>query len=157
MGNNELAPMREAIEDSRRIGLVFRLYFLTCYADGCRKLGEVDEGHDALDQAMETHAETVEAWWLPETHRVRGDLFLAADRPSESEAEAAYSSALEIARDQEAKSLELRTAHNLARLWHGQGKSGKARDLLAPIYDWFTEGFDTVDLKEAKALLDELG
>jgi predicted ATPase len=106
---------------------------------------------------MAAHAETGEAWWLPEIHRLRGDLHLKADSGQESEAESAYSSALDISRGQEAKSLELRAAHSLAQLWHGQGKSAEARDLLAPVYGWFTEGFGTTDLKNAKALLDELG
>ena len=87
---------------------------------------------------------------------MRGDLFLGVDPRQELEAESAYSSALEISREQEAKSLELRAAHSLARLWHGQGKTKQAREMLAPVYDWFTEGFDTNDLKNAKALLDEL-
>ncbi len=71
-------------------------------------------------------------------------------------AEACYANALKVARSQSAKSWELRAATRLARLWHSQGKTTEARDLLAPVYGWFTEGFDTADLKEAKALLDEL-
>lgn len=87
-------------------------------------------------------------------HRVRGELYSSLSR--ESEAEAAFSAALAIACDQEAKWWELRTAVSLARLWRSQSKVAEARELLAPIYDWFTEGFDTPDLKEAKVLLDEL-
>ncbi|MDP6588613.1 MAG: AAA family ATPase [Alphaproteobacteria bacterium] len=157
MGGDKLAPLRQAIEDSHQIGPIFRPYFIASYADCCRKLGYVDEGHNALDQAMATHAETGEAWWLPEVHRVRGDLFLQAHPSQDLKAESAYLNALEVARKQEAKSLELRAAHSLARLWYGQGKSKQAHDLLAPVYCWFTEGFDTVDLKDAKALLEELG
>ena len=156
MGDNDLASLRSAIEDSHRMGPAFRPYFLACYADCCRMLGEVAEGLNALDQAMATHAETGEAWWLPEIHRLRGDLHLATDSGRESEAESAYSSALDISRGQETKSLELRAAHSMAQLWHGQGKSAEARDLLAPVYGWFTEGFGTTDLKNAKALLAEL-
>ena len=74
-----------------------------------------------------------------------------------SDAETAYAHALDVANNQDAKSWELRAATRLARLWHSQGKTTEARDLLAPVYGWFTEGFDTADLKEAKSLLDELG
>lgn len=157
LGGGELAMLRKAIEDSRQIGPVFRPYFLTSYADCCHQLGDLNEGHDALDEAIAIHDETGEAWWLPEIHRVRGDLISATDELKEREAEVAYFSALRIARGQQAKSLELRAAHSLARLWHAQGRSDEARDVLAPVYGWFTEGFDTADLKEAKALLDALG
>ena len=87
-------------------------------------------------------------------HRVRGELYSSLSR--ESEAEAAFSAALAIARNQAAKWWELRTAVSLARLWRDQGKTAEARALLAPVYDWFTEGFDTLDLKDAKALLEAL-
>jgi predicted ATPase len=83
-------------------------------------------------------------------------LLLIRTPPETAEAEAAFQPALEIARAQDAKSLELRTATSLARLWQSQGKRTQAYDLLAPIYGWFTEGFDTADLKDAKALLDSL-
>jgi predicted ATPase len=91
---------------------------------------------------------------LPEIHRIQGKLLLAgSDRDA---AEAAFREALSIGRAQQAKSLELRAATSLARLWRDQGRRTEARDLLAPIYSWFTEGFDTLDLREAKALLDNL-
>ena len=80
-----------------------------------------------------------------------------AEQPVSPEAETCFQQALTIARSQQAKSLELRAAMSLARLWQRQGKRAEAYDLLAPIYSWFTEGFDTADLQEAKALLDELG
>jgi predicted ATPase len=89
-------------------------------------------------------------------HRVKGELLLTNTPNAPSEAEACFNLALDIARKQSARSLELRAATSLARLWQEQRKLQEARDLLAPIYDWFTEGFDTADLKEAKALLDEL-
>jgi predicted ATPase len=89
-------------------------------------------------------------------HRCYGDVLLAQSDRNAVEAESSYRHALEIARGQNARLLELRAASSLARLWRDQGKHGKARDLLAPVYGWFTEGFDTLDLKQAKALLDEL-
>ena len=89
-----------------------------------------------------------------EAHHDLGLTLSALGKPKE--AEACYVRALEVARAQEARSLELRAAGDLARLWGGQGRRAEAHDLLAPVYGWFTEGFDTADLKEAKALLDEL-
>ena len=93
-----------------------------------------------------------EAW----VHRVKGELLLAQSPPNQGEAEASFREAIDVSRRQSAKSLELRAATSLARLWQQQGRKEEARELLAPLYEWFTEGFDTRDLKEAKALLDEL-
>ena len=90
-------------------------------------------------------------------HRIRADLLLQGQVSHPDRAEVELVRALEIARGQEARSLELRAASSLARLWRDQGKRSGAHDLLAPVYGWFTEGFDTADLKDAKALLDELG
>jgi predicted ATPase len=92
-----------------------------------------------------------------ELHRVRGDVLVRATQSDFDAAEAAFAHAIEIARRQHTRSLELRAAMSMARLWREQGKRDEARDLLAPVYGWFTEGFDTLDLKEAKALLGELG
>ena len=90
-------------------------------------------------------------------HRLRGELLLTRSVSRDAaEAEASFQKSLDVARRQQAKSWELRTATSLARLWRDQGKASEARDLLAPVYGWFTEGFDTADLKDAKALLDEL-
>ena len=91
-----------------------------------------------------------------EVHRLEGELLLARSPSDETQAEASFREALEVARRQSAKSPELRAATSLARLWQRQGKRDEARDLLAPVYAWFTEGFDTKDLREAKALLEEL-
>jgi predicted ATPase len=93
-------------------------------------------------------------WWEPEVHRLRGTVALAMQ--ASQEAEQNFHRALTLARAHQSRSLELRAATSLGRLWGEQGERQKARDLLAPIYDWFTEGFDTADLKDAKALLDEL-
>ena len=103
---------------------------------------------------MERHDER---YWEAEVCRLRGVLLLRQPGTSPAEAETWLQQALDIARRQEAKSLELRAAMSLSRLWQQQGKRAEARALLAPIYGWFTEGFDTADLLEAKALLEELG
>jgi len=102
---------------------------------------------------MET---TKERWFEAEVNRVAGEIALKSPEPDAAKAEAYFERAVALARKQEAKSLELRAAMNMARLWRDQGKRDEARELLAPVYGWFTEGFDTLDLKEAKALLDEL-
>ncbi len=99
---------------------------------------------------------TGDAYWEPEVHRLIGDLLLRRNPSAADRAEASYRRAIERARSQEARSWELRAATSLARLWRDQGKHAQARELLAPVYGWFTEGFDTADLKDAKALLDEL-
>ena len=103
---------------------------------------------------MEQHEDR---WWEAEVYRLRGVLLLRQAVPQPEEAEACFQRALDVARRQQAKSLELRAAMSLSRLWQQQGKRAEAHELLAPIYGWFTEGFDTADLQEAKALLEELG
>jgi predicted ATPase len=97
-----------------------------------------------------------ERWWEAEVCRLRGALLLRQPGTPQAEAEAWLQRALDVARRQEAKSLELRAAMSLSRLWHQQGKRQEAHDLLAEVYAWFTEGFDTADLQDAKALLEEL-
>jgi predicted ATPase len=99
---------------------------------------------------------TMETWFEAEVHRSTGEIALKSAEPEAAKAEAHFERALAIAREQRANSLELRAAMSMARLWRDQGKRRQARDLLAPVYSWFTEGFDTLDLKEAKALLKEL-
>ena len=99
-----------------------------------------------------------ERWWEAELQRLRGELLLVQTDPQQqiAEAEQCFQRALTIAQHQQAKSLELRAAMSLSRLWHAQGKCAAAHEVLVEVYDWFTEGFDTADLREAKALLDEL-
>jgi predicted ATPase len=99
---------------------------------------------------------TKERWCQAEVHRIAGEIALMSPERNTARAEAYFERALEVARAQQAKSWELRAATSMARLWRDQGKRDEARELLAPVYGWFTEGFDTLDLKEAKALLDEL-
>ncbi|MGA2842762.1 MAG: hypothetical protein ABSG18_21865 [Steroidobacteraceae bacterium] len=103
--------------------------------------------------AVET---TKEKWCEAEVHRTAGEIALLSREPDAAKAEAYFERALAVARQQQAKSWELRAAVSMARLWGDQGKRDAARELLAPVYGWFTEGFDTLDLKEAKTLLDEL-
>jgi predicted ATPase len=116
--------------------------------------GQIEEAAARLDQALQLVEKTGERWFAAELDRQRGRLLLRQGDPEA--AEELYRKALGIAREQEAKLWELRAAASLARLWRDQGRRPAARDLLAPVYGWFTEGFATPDLKEAKALLDEL-
>jgi predicted ATPase len=113
------------------------------------------EGLAAIAEATEIVGRTDERTWEAELHRIEGEL-RCLQSSSVSEAEGHFQRALTIARGQSAKSLELRAAMSLARLWGGQDRRGEARKLLAPVYAWFTEGLDTADLKEAKGLLDEM-
>jgi predicted ATPase len=103
--------------------------------------------------AVET---TKESWCEAEVCRIAGAFALKSPEPDAVKAEAYFARALALAREQQAKSWELRSAMSMARLWRDQGKRGEARDLLAPVYGWFSEGFDTLDLKQAKAMLDAL-
>jgi predicted ATPase len=121
-------------------------------------LGHVEDGLQALAEAHVLVKQQEDRWWEAEIHRLRGVLLLrqTGTLQAEAEAETCFQQALDVARRQEAKSLELRATMSLARLWQQQGKRTEAYDLLAPIYGWFTKGFDTADLQEAKALLEAL-
>ena len=129
-------------------------FFLTLLAEAEGKAKQRDEGLGHLAEAERLMAETEERWAEAELYRVRGELLRAGDDPTA--AERCFSQAIGIAQQQSAKFWELRAAISLARLWRDQGKRDAARDLLAPTYGWFAEGFDTPVLKEAKALLDAL-
>jgi predicted ATPase/class 3 adenylate cyclase len=134
-----------------------RPWYLAQLAEACWQDGQGREGLQALTEAFTLVHTTEERWWEAEMHRLRGALLLLGSAAHTTEAEDCYQHALDIARRQQAKSLELRAALSLSRLWQRQGKCVEAYELLAPVYGWFTEGFDTTDLQEAKALLDELG
>jgi predicted ATPase/class 3 adenylate cyclase len=121
------------------------------------ELGQLDAAWRCVGEAMAAVETTKERWFEAEVHRAAGEIALKSREPDAAKAEAYIERALSVARQQQAKSLELRAAMSLARLWRDQGKVQQARELLAPVYAWFTEGFDTRDLKEAKALLNELG
>jgi predicted ATPase len=118
--------------------------------------GQVAEGLQVITEALATVSETEEGFYEAAIHRLKGELLLKQVMADEERAEACFQQALAVARRQQAKSLELRAALSLARLWQHQGNRAAAHALLAPIYGWFTEGFDTADLQEAKALLTEL-
>ena len=125
-------------------------------AEAHGKAGQASEGLALIARAEELVAKTGERVAESQIHLTKGDLLLARDPSDQAAAEASFHEALEVARRQSARSWELRAATSLARLWQEQGRSQEARELLAPIYEWFTEGFDTRDLKDAKALLAEL-
>jgi predicted ATPase len=120
------------------------------------ELGQLDDAWRCIDDAIEKVERSKEKWCEAEVYRIVGEIALKSLAPDPEKAEAYFGRALAVARRQQAKSWELRAATSMARLWRDQGKRNEARDLLAPVYGWFTEGFDTRDLKEAKALLDEL-
>jgi predicted ATPase len=124
-----------------------------------RAYAELDQFHDAwrcVGEAINAVQVTKERWIEADIHRIAGEIALKSPEPDAAKAEGYFERALAVARKQQAKSWELRAAMSMARLWRDQGKRNEARDLLAPVYGWFTEGFDTLDLKEAKSLLDEL-
>jgi predicted ATPase len=159
-----------------------RPYFLALLAEASAQVGQTTEGIEAVTEALATVAKSAVHWWEAELYRLKGELLLHAEgrqahaplrgrsaashrRRSRGEggvrhaaltAEECFQQALTIARRQQAKSLELRAAMSLSRLWQHQGKRAEARELLAPVYGWFTEGFDTADLQEARALLEAL-
>jgi class 3 adenylate cyclase/predicted ATPase len=119
-------------------------------------MNNAEEGLQALKKAENWNSKTDGRYWESEIYRLKGKLLLAQSANNQNDAETAYHLAIEISRRQQAKSFELRAAMDLSRLWQSQGKNEEARNLLSEIYGWFTEGFDTADLKDAKALLDEL-
>jgi class 3 adenylate cyclase/predicted ATPase len=131
-------------------------FYLTLLAEALAFARKVEEGLAALDDALAKAAVSGARGWDAEIHRLRGELTSRLPSPDPAKAEDSFRTALAIAREQGTLGYELRAATSLARLWGAQGRRGEARELLAPVYGWFTEGFDTQDLKEAKALLEEL-
>jgi class 3 adenylate cyclase/predicted ATPase len=129
---------------------------LSYLARGYADLGRFDDAWRTVEEAITAVRTTKEKWFLAETYNIAGEIALLSAEPDTAKAEGYFQRALVVARQQQAKSLELRASMSLACLWRDQGKARQARELLAPVYDWFTEGFDTRDLKEAKALLEEL-
>jgi predicted ATPase len=151
------AAIQEGLAALRAAGAnVRRSYYLALLADACGRAGLAEAGQSAIAEALAFAEDSGERWWEADLYRLKGELLLAAQSTqNRAEAEARFHRALEIAQGQSAKAFELRAATSLARLWARQGKRAQAQDLLAPIYGWFTEGLDTADLKDAKALLDE--
>ena len=131
-------------------------WYLSHWAIVNAEIGQIDNAWRCIGEAMTGVVTTKEKWCEAEVHRTAGEIAITSPKPDASQAQAYFERALAVARQQQAKSLELRAAMSMARLWRDQGKVQKARELLAPVYGWFTEGFDTRDLKEAKALLEEL-
>jgi len=118
--------------------------------------GEIEQGLSLVEEAIALASQSGESWYEPEVHRIKGDLLLSLPVPDAAGAEATYENARTLARDLGARSWELRAVLSLAKLWQQQGRIAEAREQLAPVYQWFTEGFDTADLKEANALLEAL-
>jgi len=157
-GEAGIAEMQQALVELARIGSgIGAPQILFVLAEGLRKVGRHDDALGALGLGVARAEQQGQHFYDAELHRLRAEILLDMDGDAAPEAEALFGRSLEIARRQEAKPLELRAATSLARLWQRQGKRDAARALLAPVYAWFTEGFDTRDLKAAKALLDELG
>jgi predicted ATPase len=131
-------------------------YCLALLAEAYGQAGQPEAGLEPLAEALALIAETEERWWEAELYRLQGTLRLQLPSPDIPQVEACFQQALAVARGQQARALELRAALHLGRLWQQQGKRPEANQLLTDIYGWFTEGFDTADLQDAKALLEEL-
>jgi predicted ATPase len=153
-----VAQIREGLAMASVTGAeVWHTYNLAQLAEACGKAGRIDEGVEVSAEALEVVGEKGERWWEAEILRLRGELLLKRIPAGLAEAQTSFERSIEIARKQGAKSLELRATTSVARLLAEQGRRDEARTMLAEIYGWFIEGFDTADLKDAKALLDELG
>ena len=171
-GEEGITQIRQALAADRSTGSTRdRPYYLALLAEASGEVGQATEGLEALAEALAMLPKSGVRWWEAELYRLRGELLLQSNvqgptsdvermapglSPAVTEAESCFQQALTVARGQQAKSLELRAAVSLSRLWEQQGKRAAAHELLAPIYGWFTEGVDTADLQEAKALLAEL-
>jgi predicted ATPase len=152
-----VADLQRGIADWRATGAIGALpYFWAMLAEALGLAGHAEDGLKTLTEAQELFERANERWWEAEICRLRGALLLQCPKAKHAQAETWFRRALEVARHQQAKSLELRAATSLARLWRDQGKHAEAGDLVAPVYGWFSEGFDTRDLNEARALLSEL-
>jgi predicted ATPase len=149
-----IALMEEGVALVSAVRQVSRPYMLAVLASANADVGKSGEALELLKDAFAQTEVSGERWWQAELHRLRGRLLVA--RGQHDESEACFRRAIEVSSGQRSKLLELRAATSLARLWSDQGRNAEARELLAPIYDWFTEGFGTPDLKEAKVLLDVL-
>ena len=156
-GTEGIARLRKGLVAYRATGAeAFSTYYLALLAETHLHGGQTEDGLSVVAEALSLASRNEERWWEAELHRLKGMLVLQEMAPDERKAEICFQQTLDVARRQQAKSWELRGATSLARLWLDRGKRHDAYDLLAPVYGWFTEGFDTLDLKEAKALLDEL-
>jgi predicted ATPase len=146
--------MQEGLDD-KNVSSYHYAHYLSLFAVAQARAGNMQDSLSAICKAKKLIPGSGEYFWHADVLRIKGELQLLFGAPAE-ESERWLVEALEVARKQQAKSFELRTAASLARLWRDQGKRTEARDLLAPVYNWFTEGHDTPVLKEAKALLEQL-
>jgi predicted ATPase len=152
-----VADIQEGLGAVQGTGLrLHRPYGLSLLAEAYGQAGQPATGLTVLGEAVTLVATTEERWWEAELYRLQGTLLCHLPSPDLGQAEGCFRQALDVARRQQAKSLELRAAMSVSRLWQQHGKRQAAHDLLAPVYGWFTEGFDTPDLQEAKALLGAL-
>jgi class 3 adenylate cyclase/predicted ATPase len=152
-----LAQVRQGLAAAQALGTkTIRAFWLSLLIETAGEAGQVDEGLETVAEALEVVGATGERLAEAELHRLKGELLLARSSDNHTEAETCFHQALSVAQSQQAKSLELRAATSLTRLWQSQDKRKEAYDLLAPVYNWFTEGFSTKDLQDAKALIDEL-
>ena len=150
-GAEGLTQLRQGLDAYRATGAEFqRPHFLSMLAEVHSSMGQPEAGLTALSEALALVEKTGERYYEAELHRLKGELLLQHAAPEVSHAETCFQQSLDIARRQQAKSLELRAAMSLSRLWHQQGKRDEAYALLAPIYGWFTEGFDTADLRRPR-------
>ena len=151
-----MLQIRQGMAAYRATGAeVDRAYCLALLAEAYGQGKRYDEGLAVLEEALALTGQYASVIWEAEIHRLKGVLLLVCSAENQVEAEACFHQALAIARQQQAKSLELRAAMSLSCLWQRQGQTEQARQLLAEVYAWFTEGFDTADLQEAKALLEQ--
>ena len=149
--------MRDGLAAVRATGTeLYRPYHLCLLAEACKETGYFDDGLNALTEALAAADEHQNRSYEAETYRLKGELLLKQADSNAAEAQDCFQHAIEVARMQSAKSFELRATTSLARLLAAQGRRNEARTMLADIYNWFTDGFDTADLKDARALLDEL-
>jgi tetratricopeptide (TPR) repeat protein len=155
-GAEGVARVRDGIAGERRRIDLWLPGHLAVLAEACVASGRPDEAITAANEALETIERMGEVSSASTILKIKADALLAQNPSNAAAAEECYLEALRVARAQEARGLELRVSIRLANFWKSQAKAVEARDILAPIYGWFTEGFDTADLKEAKALLDEL-
>jgi predicted ATPase len=152
-----VSSITSAIAAYRSTGAtLFTPLYLAHLAKAHAHLRQFDDARRCIGAAVTTAQTSGDKWVEADIHRMAGEVELLSPEQDAAKAQSQFERALEIARAQQARSWELRAALSLARLWRDQGKRAEARDLLAPMYGWFTEGFDTLDLKEAKVLLDEL-
>jgi predicted ATPase len=156
-GGNGAQQIRQGVEDYRATGASLQMpQFLAALSEAERAHGRSAEGLDVVADALTIVARTGERFFEADLHRLQGELLLDRSPDDHGPAECAFQQALSVARGQQARSLELRAAVSLSRLWQAQGKTKAARELLTGVYGRFTEGFDSKDLKEAKSLLDDL-